>query len=122
MCAPFSTCKTVINYVLADEANHIYIAMPMYNWIKYSNNYSGRSGILWQFEIVEVPANNADLSINNSQSFKYKAALAGKTANHNDGKSSVKDAEIVVSFKYLSNVWRSLQMPLINCKVHLELN
>ena len=46
MCAPFSTCKTVINYVLADEANHIYIAMPMYNWIKYSNNYSGRSGIL----------------------------------------------------------------------------
>ena len=122
MCAPFSTCKTVINYVLADEANHIYIAMPMYNWIKYSNNYSGRSGILWQFEIVEVPANNADLSINNSQSFKYKAALVGKTANHNDGKSSVKDAEIVVSLKYLSNFWRSLQMPLINCKVHLELN
>ena len=24
--------------------------------------------------------------------------------------------------KYLSNFWRSLEMPLINCKVHLELN
>ena len=84
MCAPFSTCKTVINYVLADEANHIYIAMPMYNWIKYSNNYSGRSGILWQFEIVEVPANNADLSINNSQSFKYKAFLEVKTKDFAD--------------------------------------
>ena len=108
--------------MFVDRAEHIYIAMPMYNLIEYSDNYSDTSGSLWQFKRDEVPANNADLSINNSQSFKYKAALAGKTANHNDGKSSVKDAEIVVSFKYLSNVWRSLQMPLINCKVHLELN
>ena len=29
-CAPFSTCKTVINAVFVDEANHIYIAMSMY--------------------------------------------------------------------------------------------
>ena len=62
------------------------------------------------------------MTVNNSQSFKYKAALVGKTANHNDGKSSVKDAKIVVPLKYLSNFWRSLEMPLINCKVHLELN
>ena len=113
------TCKTVIN---ADEANHIYIAMPMYNLIEYSDNYSDTSGNVWQFKRDEVPANNADLTINNSQSFKYKAALVGKTANHNDGKSSVKDAKIVVPLKYLSNFWRSLEMPLINCKVYLELN
>ena len=121
-CAPFSTCTTKINDVFVEETNHIYIAVPMYNLIEYSDNYSDTSGSLWQFKRDEVPANNADLSINNSQSFKYKAALVGKTANHNDGKSSVKDAEIVVSLKYLSNFWRSLQMPLINCKVHLELN
>ena len=30
-CAPFSTCTTEINDVFIDEANHIYIAMPMYN-------------------------------------------------------------------------------------------
>ena len=30
-CAPFSTCTTKINNVLVDEANHIYIAIPMYN-------------------------------------------------------------------------------------------
>ena len=30
-CAPFSTCKTVINDGFVDEAEHIYIAMPMYN-------------------------------------------------------------------------------------------
>ena len=28
-CAPFSTCRTVINDVFVDEANHIYIVMPM---------------------------------------------------------------------------------------------
>ena len=44
--APFSACKTVINDVFVDEANHIYIAMPMYNLIKYSDNYSDTSGSL----------------------------------------------------------------------------
>ena len=122
-CAPFSTCKTVINDVFVDRAEHIYIAMPMYNLIEYSDNYSDTSGSLWQFKRDEVPANNADLTIDNSQSFKYKAALLGKTANAvNNTNSSVKDAKIVVPLKYLSNFWRSLEMPLINCKVHLELN
>ena len=122
-CAPFSTCTTKINDVFVDEANHIYIAMPMYNLIEYSDNYSDTSGSLWQFKRDEVPANNADLTINNSQSFKYKAALLGKTADAvNNTNSSVKDAKIVVPLKYLSNFWRSLEMPLINCKVHLELN
>ena len=32
-----------------DEANHIYIAMPMYSLIEYSDNYSDTSGSLWQF-------------------------------------------------------------------------
>ena len=95
----------------------------MYNLIEYSDNYSDTSGSLWQFKRDEVPANNADLTINNSQSFKYKAALLGKTANAvNNTNSSVKDAKIVVPLKYLSNFWRSLEMPSINCKVYLELN
>ena len=38
-CAPFSTCATTINDIFVDEANHIYITMPMYNLIEYSNNY-----------------------------------------------------------------------------------
>ena len=42
-CAPFSTCKTKINNVFIDEANHIYIAMPKYNLIEYSDNYSDTS-------------------------------------------------------------------------------
>ena len=46
-CAPFSTCKTLINIVFVDRAEHIYIAMPMYNLNEYSNNYSDTSGNLW---------------------------------------------------------------------------
>ena len=62
----------------------------------------------------------------NSESSRYKAALVGKTANQtgaNDTlKSFVKNTKIVVPLKYLSNFWRSLEMPLINCKIHIELN
>ena len=122
-CAPFSTCTTKINDIFVDEANHIYIAMPMYNLIEYSDNYSDTPGSLWQIKRDEVPASDVDLSINNSQPFKYKAALLGKTANVvNDTNSAVKYAKIVVPLKDLSNFWRSLEMPLINCKLYLELN
>ena len=70
-----------INYVFIDEENHIYIAMPVYNLIEYSDNYSHKSRRLWQFKRDEVPNNNADLTTYNSQSFKYKAALVEKTVN-----------------------------------------
>ena len=66
-CAPFSSCITKIDDAFVDEANHIYIATPMYNLIECNNNYSDTSGILWQFKKDEVPAGNVDLTINNSQ-------------------------------------------------------
>ena len=122
-CAPFSTCTTKINDIFVDKANHIYIAMLMYILIEYSDNYSDTSGSSWQFKRDEVPDNNSDFTIDNSQSLKYKAALLEKTANPvNNTNSSVKDAKIVVPLKYLSNFWRSLEIPLMNCKVYLELN
>ena len=106
-CAPFSTCTTKINVVLVDEANHIYIAMTMYNFVEYSDNYSDTSGRLWHFKRDEVPAGNVDSTIDNSQSFKYKTTLLGKTENAVGGtNSSVKDTKKVVPLKYLSNFWR----------------
>ena len=57
------------------KEDHVYIVMPMYNLIEYRDNYSDISGSLWHFKRNEVPADNADLTINDSQSFKYKAAL-----------------------------------------------
>ena len=108
--APFSTCKTEINDMFIDEANHIYIAMPMYNLIEYSHNYSDTSGSLRKFKRDEVTTNNANLSIDNSQSFKYKAALVKKTANADGGNSFVKNTKIVVPLKW--DFW----------KIHFGLN
>ena len=63
------------------------------------------------------------MTIDNSQPLKYKAALVWKTANAvNNTGSSVKNIKIVVPLKYLSNFSRSLEMPLIICKIYLELN
>ena len=84
--------------------------MPMYNLIEYSDNYSDTSGSLWQFK-------RDDVSNDNAPSFKYKANLIGNTEN-NGTKNEVK---IAVPLKYLSNFWRSLEMPLINCKIELSL-
>ena len=54
---------------------------------------------------------------NNAPSFKYIANLIGNT-EANGTKNGVK---IAVPLKYLSNFWRSLEIPLINCKVELSL-
>ena len=92
----------------------------MYNLIEYSDNYSDTSGSLWQFKRDEI-INNADVTNdNNAPSFKYKANLIGNTVA--DGANRKKEnVKIAVPLKYLSNFWRSLEMPLINCKVELSL-
>ena len=121
-CVPISACNTEINDVFIDEANHIYIAMPIYNLIEYSDNYSGISGTLRHFKKDEVRTNKDSLRIDHSQSFKSKAALVRKTSEYNNGNNFVKNTKIVVPLKCLSSFLRSLEMSLINCKILLELN
>ena len=62
------------------------------------------------------------VALNNSSSFKCKASLLGKATGGDGDDGSLKNAKIAVPLKYLSNFFRSLEMPLINCKLHLELN
>ena len=66
----------------------------MYNLTEYSDNYSETSESLWELETKHA--------VNNTNSF-------------------LKNTKIVVPLKYLRNFWRSLEMPLINCDIHLEL-
>ena len=74
-CAPFKKCRTEVNEIFVDDVQHINIAMPMYNLIEYSDNYSDTSGSLWGFKRDEV-VNNADVTNNDyALSFKYKAGL-----------------------------------------------
>ena len=65
---------------------------------------------------------NTFVDFDNSTSFKYKASLLGKATDVDGDNLSLKNVKIVVPLKYLSNFFRSLEMPLINCKINLELN
>ena len=111
-CAPFTKCISRINNTDIDNAQDIDIVMPMYNLIEYSDNYSKTSGSLWQY-YKDDPNDN----IENSESFKYKIKITGKTPNN----GNTKDVEIIVPLKYLSKFWRTLEMPLSNCEVDLIL-
>ena len=95
--------------------------MPMYNLIEYSDNYAKTTGSLWLY-CKDIPALNANDQIiifaegNLTDSFNFKVKITGR--NGNDG---TKNVEIMVPLKYLSNLWRTLEMPLINCEVNLIL-
>ena len=47
-CAPFTNCISEINNTQIDNAKDIYVVMPIYDLIEYSDNYSKTSGSLWQ--------------------------------------------------------------------------
>ena len=111
-CAPFTKCISRIHNKDIDNVQDIDIVMPMYNLIEYSDNYSKTSGSLWQY-YKDDPNDN----LANSESFKFKVKITGNTPN--DGNTN--DVEIMVPLKYVSNSWRTLEMPLINCEVELIL-
>ena len=111
-CAPFTICISEINNTQIDDCKDIDIIMAMYNLIEYSDNCAKTFGSLWQY-CRDVPNNN----LANSESFKSKIKITGRTpASRNE-----KDVEIMIPLKYLSNFWRSLEMPLIKCEVSLIL-
>ena len=119
-CALFTNCITHISDEHVDGANDLHIIMPMYNLIEYSDT----SGSLWQFKRDELPVTEAgnpnNVSTANSTSFKYKPSFTGSTGV--DDNRVFKNVKMAVPLKHLSNFWKSLEMPLINCKIDLELN
>ena len=112
--APFINCISKINGVKTDNAEDLDIVMPMYNLLQYSKNCRKTTGSLWNYYRDE-PSNPLS---SNSESFKYKTNIVGKTPEDND---SLTNAKVVIPLKHLSNFWRSLNIPLINCEVELIL-
>ena len=120
-CAPFTKCNLEINDEHVDTAENLDITMPMYNLIEYSDNYQDSSATLYQYKRDEPPEDDAvaDLTADNSSSLKYKISFLGNpVVANNIARINVK---VVVPLKYLSNFFRSLEMPLINCKIKLNL-
>ena len=120
-CAPFTKCNLEINDEHVDTAENLDITMPMYNLIEYSDDYQDSSATLYQYKRDEPPEANAinDLKTDTSSSFKYKVDLLGNPVL--DGNIAKRSVKVVVRLKYLSNFFRSLEMPLINCKIKLNL-
>ena len=120
-CAPFTKCNLEINDEHVDTAENLDIVMPMYNLIEYSDNYQDSSATLYQYKRDEPPEANAinDLTTNTSSSFKYKVKLLGNLVL--DGATAKLSVKVAVPLKYLSNFFKSLEMPLINCKIKLNL-
>ena len=112
-CAPFRTCDVTINDEHVEKAEDLDIAMPMYNLLEYSDNYQDSTGSIYQFKRDERD-DNANVA-NNATSLVYKSKLISGTDDNN-----VNDVELVVPLKYVSNFFRSLELPLGNCKIDLE--
>ena len=141
--APFISCVSKINNTLIDNAEDLNVVVPMSNLLEYSKNYSKTTGSLWNYYRNESTDNTNNINIPNknvinSESFKYKASVTGSTYNvdakitnaegneinnpaYDANKSGKKEVEIAVPLKYLSNLWRTLDMLLINCEVFLIL-
>ena len=88
----------------------------MYNLIEYSDNYSKSSGSLWHYykDIQAVNSNGNIVDFNKANvndSFNFQEEIKDQTD----------DVEIMVPLKYLSSLWRTLDMPLIYCEINLIL-
>ena len=123
-CAPFTKCITKIDATTIYDNENLDLVMPMYNLIEYSSKYSETTGSLLFYSKDEATNSNANIANDiNFKSFEYKAKLLGSTEAQiaNAANGIIKNVTMAVPLKYLSNFWRSLEMPLINCKVELKL-
>ena len=84
--------------------------MQKCNLIEWRDNYHKACGCLWQYY--------RDDNLADSKSFKSKIKITGNILA--DG--NAKDVEIIVPLKYLSNFWRTLEMPLNNCEVKMVIS
>ena len=84
----------------------------MYHLIEYRDNYSKTSRVLWQFckDVPTVDTNGAITNLTEAnaatESFNHTVKLTGQTGN-----TGTRYVKIMVQWKYLSNLWRTLEMP-----------
>ena len=120
---PFINCALKINGGKVDNAEDLDVVMLMYNLLEYSKNYRKTTGSLWNYYGEEpnsgTDANNINHSILNSKPFDCKVNFIEDGIRQNN--LTKNDVNIVVPLKHLSNFWRSLNIPLINCEIELIL-
>ena len=130
--APFINCISKINGIKIDNVEDLDVVVP--NLLEYSKNYKKTTGSLWKYYRDEP----SDPLSSNSKPFKYKTSITGHSYNtdekitDDDGnevdnpeydanKVGKNETEVVIPLKYLSNFWKILNIPLINCEIELIL-
>ena len=122
--APFINCISKISGVQIDNAEDLDVVMPMYNFLEYSKNYRKPTRSFWNYYRDE-PSNPL---CSYSESFKSKTIITENTNNLGDdeagydvGKVGKNKTEVAVPLKHLIKFWRTLNIPLISCKIELIL-
>ena len=93
--------------------------MPIHKLIEQNDNYSKKSGSLWQSYRHELALSDAATLTSfpiNSASFKIKQKIAKFSRS-----CGTKAVQIVERLKYLSTFWTSYEIPLIYCEINLIL-
>ena len=138
-CHPFIRATFKLNDEQVDTADNVDLTVELYDILEYCNNYADTTASLYQYKRPEPKNNNGvlnDLTAANSSSFKYQSGLIqkqltetnSKTVNANiDPNFNVahrlwKNIKIVFPLKSVSKFFRSLELPLINIKLYMELN
>ena len=83
--------------------------MPMYNLVEYSDIILILQEVYVALKRDKINDNVEVTNGDNALSFKYKGNPIGNTETN----GTKKKVRIAAPLKYLSNFWRSLEMPLI---------
>ena len=134
-CHPFIRSVIHLNDEHVGTAENLDLTIELYNLNEYSHNYSDTTGSLHHYKIPDQTKNNDNIaSVNNaSTSFIYQSNLVQKQVipidvgqnidlDVTNAHKSWKSVKIAVPLKYISNFFRSLELPLLNTKLCLELN
>ena len=123
--ASFINSISKIHGEQTDNAEDLDVVIPMYNFLEDNKNYKKTTDSLWNYYRDEP----SDPLSSNSESFKKKTSITGNTysicageVGYDVTKVGKNETKIVVPLKHLSNFWRTLDVPLINCEIELILN
>ena len=122
--APFISHISKTNGDKIDNAEDLDVLLPIYSLLEYSKNYIKTTGSLWNY-CRDEPSNPLFLILNllNIKQVLQeiliilmfmKLVMMKKKIGKNE-------TEVAIPLKYLSNFWRNLNIPLINCEVKLIL-
>ena len=137
-CHPFTRVSFKLNNEQVDTVDNLHLTMNLYNMLEYSDRYADFTGSLYQYKRPEPRDNNGNVGNLGTtlSSFKYQPGLVQKqltTPNSENVPANTdpnfanahkiwKNIKIVVPVKYISNLFRNLELPLINTKLYVELN